>query len=75
MTVIRSVCVFCGSRVGDDPEFRAAARRLGEQLARHGIRLVYGGGSIGLMGVLADAVLKHGHVAPPQCHSFCRTAA
>jgi uncharacterized protein (TIGR00730 family) len=60
MTVIRSVCVFCGSRVGDDPEFRAAARRLGEQFARNGIRLVYGGGSIGLMGVLADAVLKHG---------------
>ncbi len=60
MTVIRSVCVFCGSRVGDDPGFRAAARQLGEQFARHGIRLVYGGGSIGLMGVLADAVLKHG---------------
>lgn len=60
MTVIRSVCVFCGSRVGDDPEFRAAARSLGEQFAHHGIRLVYGGGSIGLMGVLADAVLKHG---------------
>ena len=58
--MIRSVCVFCGSRVGDDPEFRAAARLLGEQFARQGIRLVYGGGSIGLMGVLADAVLKHG---------------
>ncbi|MBM3507962.1 MAG: TIGR00730 family Rossman fold protein [Alphaproteobacteria bacterium] len=60
MTVIRSVCVFCGSRVGENPEFRAAARRLGELLATHNLRLVYGGGSIGLMGVLADAVLANG---------------
>jgi uncharacterized protein (TIGR00730 family) len=60
MTEVRSVCVFCGSRVGDDPDFRAAARRLGEVFARNDIRLVYGGGSIGLMGVIADAVLAAG---------------
>ena len=58
MTKISSLCVFCGSKMGADPAHVAAARRLGEQMAERGIRLVYGGGSIGLMGVLSDAVLK-----------------
>lgn len=60
MTAIVSLCVFCGSKVGDDPAFETAARRLGNVLAERGVRLVYGGGGIGLMGVLADAVLAAG---------------
>jgi uncharacterized protein (TIGR00730 family) len=58
--VIRSVCVFCGSNAGNDPRFASAARELGALLAREGIALVYGGGHVGLMGVLADAVLANG---------------
>lgn len=60
MPDIRSVAVFCGSRSGHDPAFSAAARALGHGLAEAGIRLVYGGGRIGLMGVLADAALEAG---------------
>lgn len=52
-----SVAVFCGSRLGVEPAFADAARELGAGLARAGIRLVYGGGRNGMMGVLADAVL------------------
>jgi uncharacterized protein (TIGR00730 family) len=54
------VCVFCGSKTGDPPIHAEAARRLGESLACRGLGLVYGGGNIGLMGVLADAVLARG---------------
>ena len=57
---LRSVAVFCGSRFGDDPAYRAAATTLGVGLARAGLRLVYGGGRVGLMGVVADAVLEGG---------------
>ena len=60
MTEISSLCVFCGSKTGESPAYEAAARRLGEQMADRGIRLVYGGGRIGLMGVVADAVLAGG---------------
>ena len=60
MHAIRSVAVFCGSRPGRDPIFAAAARALGEGLAKAGVRLVYGGGRVGLMGALADAVLSAG---------------
>lgn len=60
MPAIHSVAVFCGSRPGDDPAFAHAARTLGRGLADAGIRLVYGGGQIGLMGALADAVLASG---------------
>jgi uncharacterized protein (TIGR00730 family) len=55
-----SVCVFCGSSRGSKSEFADAARDLGATLAGHGITLVYGGGSVGLMGVLADAALDAG---------------
>ena len=55
-----SICVFCGSRIGDDPAYGRAAQRFGAILAAHGITLVYGGGGIGLMGVLADAVIGAG---------------
>lgn len=57
---LRSVCVFCGSAPGARPVYAAAARRLGGALARRGIRLVFGGGSVGLMGVLADAAMARG---------------
>lgn len=55
---ISSVCVFCGSSPGRRPEYAAAAQRLGHALAGAGKRLVYGGGNVGLMGVLADAALE-----------------
>ena len=54
------VCVFCGSSPGRVPEYAAAARRLGSLLARRGVGLVYGGGNVGLMGLVADAVLADG---------------
>ena len=60
MNRITAVAVYCGSRSGNDPAYRDAAQALGKGLASAGIRLVYGGGGIGLMGVLADAVLRSG---------------
>ena len=57
---MKRVCVFCGSRNGTRDQYVAAARRTGEALARRGIGLVYGGGGIGLMGILADAALSAG---------------
>ena len=57
---MRRVCVFCGSTVGGREAYAAAAHGLGAALARAGIGLVYGGGSVGLMGILADAVLAGG---------------
>jgi uncharacterized protein (TIGR00730 family) len=55
---MRRLCVFCGSQVGKQPIYAENARRLGSLLAQHAIALVYGAGNIGLMGVLADAVLQ-----------------
>jgi uncharacterized protein (TIGR00730 family) len=57
---MRRVCVFCGSSAGKPGVYAEGARRLGEALAGRGLGLVYGGGHIGLMGVLADAVLAGG---------------
>jgi uncharacterized protein (TIGR00730 family) len=57
---LSSVCVYCGSSPGVDPGFRSAAASLGRLLARRGVRLVYGGGHVGLMGVVADAALGEG---------------
>jgi uncharacterized protein (TIGR00730 family) len=57
---IRSLCVYCGSKSGGDPVYAEAARALGQEAAERGVKLVYGGGSIGLMGVLADAALAAG---------------
>ena len=54
------LCVFCGSSMGYRPEYRSAAVTLGEIFVERGIELVYGGGNIGLMGVVADTVLAHG---------------
>ena len=60
MSAIQSVAVFCGSRVGTNPEYATAMRELGQGLAAAGIRLVYGGGRIGLMGIVADAAVAAG---------------
>jgi uncharacterized protein (TIGR00730 family) len=60
MSKIKTVCVYCGSGPGTDPHFVDAAIALGKALAESGIRLVYGGGSIGLMGAVATSVLDHG---------------
>jgi uncharacterized protein (TIGR00730 family) len=57
---MRHVCVFCGSSAGGREVYAVAARRLGEALAGRGLGLVYGGGHVGLMGVVADAVLTGG---------------
>ena len=57
---MRSVCVFCGSRVGSSAAYSAAATTMGTAIARRGWRLVYGGGRVGLMGVVADAALAAG---------------
>lgn len=63
MTKPSSLCVFCGSKTGTDPAHAAAARRMGALMAENGVRLVFGGGRIGLMGVLADAVVAGGGMA------------
>lgn len=55
-----SVCVFCASNVGNDPAYIDVATRLASAIAERGIRLVYGGGHVGLMGVIADTVLAAG---------------
>jgi uncharacterized protein (TIGR00730 family) len=55
-----SLCVFCGAAFGDKPQFASATRLVGQEIARRGWTLVYGGGRIGLMGVLADAALDAG---------------
>ena len=57
---LRRVCVYLGSSVGENPVYRETARRVGELLATSGIGLVYGGGNVGLMGILADAALEAG---------------
>jgi uncharacterized protein (TIGR00730 family) len=60
MSTIRTVCVYCGSGPGTNPRFVEAAIAFGRTLAEEGIRLVYGGGSVGLMGAVAKSVLDHG---------------
>jgi hypothetical protein len=57
---MRRVCVFCGSSIGKSPAYLEAARATGRALASRGVGLVYGGGSVGLMGALADATLEAG---------------
>jgi uncharacterized protein (TIGR00730 family) len=60
MSRINSICVYCGSGPGTDPAFVEAAKAFGRILAENDIRLVYGGGSVGLMGAIADSVLDRG---------------
>lgn len=57
---MKSICVYCGSNTGARESYRLAARELGTELAGRGITLVYGGGNVGLMGVVADAALAAG---------------
>src|SRR5881392_1481416 len=57
---MKRLAIYCGSAMGSDPAFEEMARALGAEMARRGIGLVYGGGRLGLMGVVADAVLAHG---------------
>ena len=57
---IRKICVYCGSSPGNDPAYIKAARELGENFAKAGIELVYGGGNVGMMGEIAHAVLAEG---------------
>jgi len=60
VTVLKRLAVYCGSAPGSDPAFAAAARATGEALAQRGIDLVYGGGRLGLMGIVADTVVAAG---------------
>src|SRR6185503_15262456 len=63
MSKINAICVYCGSSPGTDPAFVEAARDFGKILAHSGIRLVWGGGSVGLMGAVASSVIEHGGTA------------
>jgi len=60
MSEIKAICVYCASGPGKNPIFVEAAKAFGRVLAEHKIRLVYGGGSVGLMGAVAESVLDHG---------------
>ena len=60
MSKIKTVCVYCGSGSGTNPHFIEAAKAFGKALAENGIRLVYGGGAVGIMGAVASSVLDHG---------------
>ena len=60
MAELRSICVYCGSNPGKSPEYAEAAERLGRDMAEADVRLVYGGGSVGLMGIVARTVLACG---------------
>lgn len=62
MSTIKTVCVYCGSGPGSNPHFIEGAKAFGKALAENGIRLVYGGGSLGMMGAVATSVLDHGGV-------------
>ena len=54
------VCVYCGSSSGNDPAYSETAIEMGKTIAKHGLDLVYGGGNIGIMGIVADSVLQSG---------------
>jgi uncharacterized protein (TIGR00730 family) len=73
MESISSLCVYCGSGVGTDPIYRESAARLGRILAENDIRLIYGGGRVGLMGVVADAVVAAGGNAVGVIPEFLET--
>jgi len=73
MSKINAVCVYCGSSPGTDPAFVKTAREFGKILAENGVRLVYGGGSIGLMGAVATAVIEHGGSATGIIPEFLTT--
>jgi len=72
MNIIKTVCVYCGSGPGTNPRFVEAAHALGKNFAENNIRLVYGGGSVGLMGAIAKSVLDHGGVVTGIIPDFLR---
>jgi uncharacterized protein (TIGR00730 family) len=57
---LKRICVFCGANPGVNPAYADAARAMGEAIAARGLGLVYGGGKVGLMGIVADAAMKAG---------------
>src|ERR1035437_10563456 len=57
---MKSICVFCGSSPGVSAHYADAARALAEEMVKHQIALVYGGGNVGLMGIIADEVMRLG---------------
>jgi uncharacterized protein (TIGR00730 family) len=73
MNKIKTVCVYCGSGAGNNPRFIEAASAFGKILAENGIRLVYGGGSIGLMGAVANGALDHGGIVTGIIPEFLNT--
>lgn len=70
---VRSVAVFCGSRMGEKPVYRQIAELTGKTLAEKNIRLIYGGGANGLMGVVADSVIKSGGAVTGVIPEFLKT--
>jgi uncharacterized protein (TIGR00730 family) len=73
MNKIRTVCVYCGSGPGTNPRFVEAAIALGKNFAENNIRLVYGGGSVGLMGAVAKSTLDHGGAVTGIIPEFLRS--
>lgn len=72
MNQIKTVCVYCGSGPGNNPRFVEAAIALGKSFAENNVRLVYGGGSIGLMGAVAKSTLEHGGLVTGIIPEFLR---
>ena len=73
MSTIESICVYCASGPGNNPAFMDTARKLGRILAENGIHLVYGGGSVGLMGAIAKSTLDHGGLVTGIIPDFLRS--
>src|SRR4051812_42262624 len=73
MNKIKTVCVYCGSGPGTNPRFIEAATAFGKALAESGVGLVYGGGSIGLMGAVAKSTLDHGGTVTGNIPEFLRS--
>lgn len=69
---IKNICVFCGSSVGNNPQFANAARALGKLMVEQNLGLVYGAGKIGMMGAIADSVLENGGSAIGVIPTFLR---
>ena len=66
---LKSVAVYCGHQFGNSPEFARDAEKIGTELAKNGIRIVFGGGNVGLMGTVASAALRAGgHVIGVSTH-------
>jgi uncharacterized protein (TIGR00730 family) len=73
MSILNSVCVYCGSGLGNNPVHAEAARLLGTAMAESGVRLIYGGGSVGLMGTVARSVLEAGGMVTGIIPEFLRS--